>query len=180
MSLVTRPSSLTEINTVQLDAAKGTEGRVGGTAQEQVPDGIGKLLALGIAAQSDGREVDGTAHAEDDQLAGGLAGLDGGDERGAVLEVGGTGSPLGGRGTAEGAQGELGVATAGEEAAEEGQVDNIVRRVGADVGESGAVVLGTPVDDQLASGGTLLHGGCGIRSSGQEAGSSQCFAEEHG
>ncbi|KAH6603995.1 hypothetical protein Trco_007441 [Trichoderma cornu-damae] len=164
-----------KINTIKLDASKGTERRAGGTAQEQVPDRIGKLLPLSITGERSRRVADSTAHAENDELAGGLASLDGGDQGSTVLEVDGAGGLLRSGGATQGAQRELRVSTAGEEPAQEGQVDNVVGRVGAHVGESGAVILGTPVDDELASSGTLLDGWCGMSSNGQEAGSNQCF-----
>lgn len=61
------------------------------TTQEKVPDLIGDLLSILVILQSYISVVIGAAHAENDKLAVALTGLDGVDDRLAVLETSGTG-----------------------------------------------------------------------------------------
>lgn len=168
----------TKIDTIELDVAKGTEIVVGSSAEEQVPDGIGDLLALRVVFERNGRVVGGTAHAEDDQLSSTLAFLDSRDERRTILESSGASLTLGGRRSIQSAETETWVSAIGEEVAEESQVDNIIGRVGAHVVEGGAIIFSTPVDGEFVAVGSLGRGS-GMGQRGQEAGSSQCVANKH-
>ncbi|KAF1738800.1 hypothetical protein CRV24_000728 [Beauveria bassiana] len=117
-----------QINTVEVDVAKRTQLLVIGAAEEQVPNLVGHLFALRVAAQA-------------------------GYEPRTVLETRRAGLALRSRGPVEARHLQPRIAAGLVKVGEEGQVDNVVRGIVAHVHERQVVVLGAPVHGQFAARG---------------------------